>query len=165
MYMSPCKDRSRSVLLSSRIVSEAAVAINHTPAFQSEACRFTGGCDLYLSPFSTQVFQRRRRRKILTKKSLFHLHAPLKNFCSVCINCVQLSTSLRPLPDDTRKQRIKIFSSEIFRQRGGEIREWKYYYYFWIFIQDKSFSYLHSIYNKIQRKNCYPRLSCKNLRL
>jgi uncharacterized protein (UPF0179 family) len=50
MYMSPCKDRSRSVLLSSRIASEAVVVIYHTPAFQSEACRFTGGCDLYLSP-------------------------------------------------------------------------------------------------------------------
>ena len=50
MYMSSCKDHTRSVLLSSGIVSKTTVVINHTSTFQSEAGSFTGGYCLFLCP-------------------------------------------------------------------------------------------------------------------
>ncbi len=56
MYMSPCKDHTRSVLLSSGIVGKTIVVINHTSTFQSEAGSFTGGyCLFYALQFSKTV--------------------------------------------------------------------------------------------------------------
>jgi hypothetical protein len=68
--------------------------------------------------FSTHVF-RRLRRKMLTNNSLFVLYSPLKNFVLPLCG-LQLKIFLTFGADDTKKQRMKIFSREFFAS-GGEI--------------------------------------------
>ena len=49
MYVSPCKDHPGSVLLSSRIISEAIVGIYHTSTFESEVGCVRGKLPLILN--------------------------------------------------------------------------------------------------------------------